>query len=214
VSALPRQQPCLASWGGPCLLGGPSFKGGPSMTEQEPTGGVLNSEDEQRQGEDSANRVLDSIETIAKLLMSLNGAGFFAIPTIAGLFHINAAAVKPLFWFGLFFLVGAGFAGSVFVNKLFALMTMLRLHSTEYSLNKLRDDAKRAGSYDHKREKRNVLEDNLLALKARTEKTLGRALFLMGVSLLFFLLGAIPGFWIVFKATDPSSVVSQPPEVS
>jgi hypothetical protein len=172
------------------------------MTEQEPTGGVLNSEDAQRQGEDIANRVLDSTETIAKLLMSLNGAGFFAIPTIAGLFHINAATVKPLFWFGLSFLVGAGFAGSVFVNKLFALMTMLRSHLTKHRLNKVRDDARRAGSDDHKREERYDLEDNLVALNARVAKTFEKACILMVVSILCFLFGAIVGLGIVFKAAD------------
>jgi hypothetical protein len=171
------------------------------MTEQEPTGGVLNSEDAQRQVEDIENRALDLTETIAKLLMSLNGAGFFAIPTIAGLFHINAATVKPLFWFGLSFLVGAGFAGLVFVNKLFALMAMLRLHWTEHRLNKVRDDATRAGSDDHKRKERNDLEDNLVALKARAEKTFWIALLLLVVSFLCFLFGAVFGLWIV--AADP-----------
>jgi predicted RND superfamily exporter protein len=176
------------------------------MTEQKPTGGVLNSEDAQRQDsiETIENLLSDSIETIAKLLMSLNGAGFFAIPTIAGLFHINAAAVKPLFWFGLLFLVGAGSAGLVFVNKLFVLKAMLRLHLTEHRLNKVRDDATRAASDDHKRKERNDLEDNLVALKARIEKTFWRALLLIVVSFLCFLLGAIFGLWIV--AADPGSL--------
>jgi hypothetical protein len=49
--------------------------------------------EERRQREELAKNIDESIEANAKLLMSLNGAGFLAISTIVGLFHINAAAM-------------------------------------------------------------------------------------------------------------------------
>jgi hypothetical protein len=86
--------------------------------------------DERRQREELAKNIDESIEANAKLLMSLNGAGFLAISTIAGLFHINAAAMAwPVELSGGLFIAGSVVAGLVSVRRL----SGLRYHEMTHS---------------------------------------------------------------------------------
>jgi hypothetical protein len=148
--------------------------------------------------EDIGRRIQESIDAIARLLISLNGAGFLAVPTISGILHIDTRANRLSFLlllFGLFFFaLGSILAGSVFVRMLLGLISERRRLEIEIEQRRLEPE----GSYKEDRLKE--LDLVRLGLGAKVEATNVMQLALLGASALTFVLGVIIAVGLTMSA--------------
>jgi hypothetical protein len=165
-----------------------------------------------REREELAKNIDESIEANAKLLMSINGAGFLAISTIAGLFHINAVAMaRPAEWSGGFFIAGSIAAGLVSVRRLWGLRNLWTALEIEAAQKKLEEKSKHAGP--ETLEKITAKINDLDFERLNRFDSLGRTNFhrfgLLALSSILFVLGAAL-LWFMFFNSDPASIACAP----
>jgi hypothetical protein len=168
--------------------------------------------DERLQREELAKNIDESIEANAKLLMSLNGAGFLAISTIAGLFHIDAAKMAaPVAASGVLFIAGAIAAGFVSVRRLWGLRNLWAALEIEAAQKRLEEKSKYAGPTASEQITRKLGALDLQRLNrfdsfARTN--FHRFIFLSLSGVLFVLGAAL--LWVMFFNSDPASMACAP----
>jgi hypothetical protein len=154
------------------------------MANPEPVGEVR--DELVAQFEDNERRIQESIDAIAKLLMSLNGAGFLSVPTVAGLLHIDTRANPWFLLLGLgSFAIGSISAGSVFVSMLSGLITQRKAMNTAIRRRKL----EAGGSSNQEQLKK--LDNELLGQLAKVEGTTARRLAWLALSAIVFLFGVV-----------------------
>jgi hypothetical protein len=154
----------------------------------------------------------ESIEANAKLLMSLNGAGFLAISTIAGLFHINAAAMAwPAEWSGGLFIAGSIAAGLVSVRRLLGLRNLWAALEIETTQRKLEEKSRHAGPAASEKITAKIGDldfERLNRFDSFTRTNFHRIAWLYSSGVLFLLGAAF--LWVMFFTSDPASMACQP----
>ena len=168
--------------------------------------------EERRQREELAKNIDDSIEANAKLLKSLNGAGFLAISTIAGLFHINAAKMAGTVGAsGLVFIAGSIAAGLVSVMRLSGLRNLWKALEIESTQRRLEEKSKHAGPADREKlmaEVSNLDFDRLNRFDSFASTNSTRLVLLASSSILFIVGAAL--LWFMFFNSDPASMACAP----
>jgi hypothetical protein len=184
-----------------------------TLSLSEPT--AMSSADdfeERRQREDLAKNIDGSIEANAKLLMSLNGAGFLAISTIAGLFHINAVAMaRPVEWSGGLFIAGSIAAGLVSVRRLLGLRNLWTALEIETAQRSLEEKGRHLGPAANENIAARIggLDLRRISRFDSFARTNSHRFALLSLSAILFVLGAAL-LWVMFFNSDLASTACAP----
>jgi hypothetical protein len=168
--------------------------------------------EERRQREELAKNIDESIEANAKLLMSLNGAGFLAISTIVGLFHINAAAMA---WAveacGGLFIAGSIVAGLTTIRRLSGLRNLWTGLQIETDQKRLEEKSRGADAAAREKIMAEISDLDLLRMAAFDSygRTNSHRFALLWSSGLFFVFATVL-LWVMFFNGDPASMACAP----